>query len=245
MPRHEVFAAEFIHRGHVAQVLRQTWGIEPEEVTSLLRGTALGDSANILGSLLSGPIDIDKMDYLSRDSLHAGVPYGRNFDQTRLIGSLCLNAPGDALAISDKGRTAAEMMVFARYVMFSEVYWHHTVRAATAMLQRAFYVLQDQLDFDSLFLAHQQPMVDTLFAASLDTTAQPLLEGLFGPRRVLYKRLEQYSLVSASTAVRSPGSSALRMAGAVQRAARKAIEPSDRSNCSPGRGAAGRTAAKT
>ena len=91
--------------------------------------------------MLSGPIDIDKMDYLFRDSLHAGVPYGRHFDQQRLIGSLCLNAAGDGLAITDKGKTAAELMVFARYVMFSEVYWHHGVRAATAMLQRAFYLL--------------------------------------------------------------------------------------------------------
>ena len=42
--------------------------------------------------------------------------------------------------MTDKGKTAAELMVFARYVMFSEVYWHHGVRAATAMLQRAFYL---------------------------------------------------------------------------------------------------------
>ena len=46
-------------------------------------------------SLLSSPIDVDKMDYLPRDSLHAGVPYGRNFDQQRLIGSLCLNEAGN------------------------------------------------------------------------------------------------------------------------------------------------------
>ena len=32
--------------------------------------------------MLSGPIDIDKMDYLMRDSLHAGVPYGRHFDRS-------------------------------------------------------------------------------------------------------------------------------------------------------------------
>ena len=38
------------------------------------------------------------------------------------------------------------MMVFSRYVMFSEVYWHHAVRSATAMLQRAFYLLYDALD---------------------------------------------------------------------------------------------------
>ena len=40
-------------------------------------------------------------------------------------------------------------MVFARYVMFSEVYWHHGVRAATAMLQRAFYLLHGALDLDA------------------------------------------------------------------------------------------------
>ena len=113
-------------------------------------------------SLLSGPIDIDKMDYLARDSLHAGVPYGRNFDQDRLIGSLCLNAAGDALAITEKGKTAAEMMVFARYVMFSEVYWHHGVRSATAMLQRAFYLLHGTLDLDALFRMTEGEMVAAL-----------------------------------------------------------------------------------
>ena len=59
--------------------------------------------------MLSGPIHIDKMDYLHRDSLHAGVPYGRHFDQQRLLGSLCLNESGNGLAITDKGKTAAEL----------------------------------------------------------------------------------------------------------------------------------------
>ena len=67
----------------------------------------------LLRSILSGPIDIDKMDYLDRDSLHAGVPYGRNFDRDRLIQSLLLNEAGDGLAITAKGKTAAELMVFA------------------------------------------------------------------------------------------------------------------------------------
>ena len=100
------------------------------------------------------------MDYLQRDSLHAGVPYGRHFDQQRLIGSLCLNAAGDGLAITDKGKTAAEMLIFARYIMFSEVYWHHAVRSATAMLQRAFYLLHASLDLDSLFRLTDGPMIE-------------------------------------------------------------------------------------
>ena len=122
--------------------------------------------------MLSGPIDIDKMDYLYRDSLHAGVPYGRHFDQQRLLGSLCLNQAGDGLAITDKGKTAAELMVFARYVMFSEVYWHHGVRAATAMLQRAFYLLHGMLDLDALFRMTEHEMIDELQRAAVALASQ-------------------------------------------------------------------------
>ena len=143
--------------------------------------------------MLSGPIDIDKMDYLFRDSLHAGVPYGRNFDQQRLIGSLCLNEAGDGLAMTDKGKTAAELMVFARYVMFSEVYWHHGVRAATAMLQRAFYLLHGALDLDALFRMTEQELIAELRRRPAAARPANCSTGLFGPTRRLYKRLAQYS----------------------------------------------------
>ena len=94
-PSHELFANSFLLEGEIADVLRDDWGINPRDVVALLsRKAPRRQAAGILASMLSGPIDIDKMDYLSRDSLHAGVPYGRNFDQQRLIGSLCLNAAG-------------------------------------------------------------------------------------------------------------------------------------------------------
>src|SRR3989304_4560700 len=72
----------------------------------------------------------------------------------------CAPAAGEGLAVTDKGKTATELIVFARYVMFSEVYWHHGVRSATAMLQRAFYLLHDQLDLDGLFRMTEQEMID-------------------------------------------------------------------------------------
>jgi HD superfamily phosphohydrolase len=194
VPRHEDLASEILHSDEVADVLVSGWKLDPSHVTALLRGDNKSETSRVLSSLLSGPIDVDKMDYLDRDSLHAGVPYGRNFDRARLIGSLCLNEHGDALAITDKGRTAAEMMVFARYVMFSEVYWHHAVRSATAMLQRAFHLLIDQLDVEKLFHDTEQNAIDTLLDASYQTPAESLLQGLFGPKRRLYKRLEQYSV---------------------------------------------------
>lgn len=194
LPRHEVLAASFVLGGELSHVLRTDWGLVPERVLEVLAGKPQGRAGKILGTMLSGPIDVDKMDYLPRDSLHAGVPYGRNFDQGRLIGSLCLNEAGDGLAITEKGKTAAEMMVFARYVMFSEVYWHHAVRAATAMLQRAVYMLLPKLDLEMLCRQTEGPFVAQLASAAVGSAAAPLVAGLFGPQRRLYKRVAQFSL---------------------------------------------------
>jgi uncharacterized protein len=193
VPHHELFANSFLLEGDIADVLRQQWHVNPRDVVMLLNEQPRTVAAGILSSMLSGPVDIDKMDYLYRDSLHAGVPYGRHFDQQRLVGSLCLNEVGDGLAISDKGKTAAELMVFARYVMFSEVYWHHGVRSATAMFQRAFYLLHGSLDLDSLFRTSEYEMIEILRQTGAGGPAGEILEGLFGPTRKLYKRLAQYS----------------------------------------------------
>ncbi len=193
VPEHEQLAHYFL-AGDVAAVLEGYWDLDPARVAAVIAGQPDGRTGRILDSILSGPIDVDKIDYLMRDSLHAGVPYGQNFDRGRLVGSLCLNEAGDGLAITDKGKTAAEMMVFARYVMFSEVYWHHAVRSATAMLQRAFYMLYESLDLEELLLLAEQPMIDALCLETAEGPAAELLDGLFGPQRRLYKRLAQYSL---------------------------------------------------
>lgn len=192
VPRHELFANSFLLEGEIADTLRDDWGVNPRDVVTLLSERPRDARGRILASMLSGPIDIDKMDYLPRDSLHAGVPYGRNLDQSRLINSLCLNEAGDGLAISDKGKTAAELAVFARYVMFSEVYWHHAVRAATAMLQRAFYLVHHEIDLDALFRMTEAPFLAELQRAAKGPV-QELLSGLFGPTRRLYKRVGQFS----------------------------------------------------
>ena len=187
MPPHEAHAAHFLQAdGELAGVLRDEWHVAPEAVVSLLTGQAATPATRLLKSILSGPIDIDKMDYLDRDSLHCGVPYGRNFDRQRLMQSLVVNANGDGLAITSKGKTAAELMVFARYVMFSEVYWHHAVRAATNMFARAFYHLSPQFDLAHLFTLSDAEMIAQLRAAARGGKCESLLDGVFGLRRVIY-----------------------------------------------------------
>lgn len=196
---HESRIADWIGDSELSDCIDQDWDCDANDLLALLSppsdGTAIDAAANFLTSCLSGPIDIDKLDYLQRDSLHCGVPYGRNFDAGRLINSMCLNPQISSLAIGEKGRTAAEMMVFARYVMFSEVYWHHSVRAATAMLQRSVFLLQHQIDLESTLRLVDSDWIKVLRHAAEGTAAQPLTDGLFGSRRRLYKRAAEFHLI--------------------------------------------------
>jgi len=204
IPSHEYFASAYLAEGReLAAVLRAEWQVEPSEVLDLLHPTSDSPALRLMRSILSGPIDIDKLDYLERDSLHCGVPYGRNFDRERLVQSLVVNAAGDGLAISSKGKTAAELMVFARYVMFTEVYWHHAVRSATCMLARSFVELHPRLDLVALFEQREADFVSTLRHTAAETPVADLLEGLFGSRRRLHKRVAEFSLEQAPEVYRA------------------------------------------
>lgn len=191
LPRHEVLARDWLEQPEMAALVKADWS-SVDEICDLLSGRYRDRGSELLGSLLSGPIDIDKMDYLVRDSLHAGVPYGRHFDIRRLLGSLVPHPELPRMALGEKGRTAAEMMVFARYVMFSEVYWHHAVRSATAMLQRAVYMLQGEIDLVAMTRLDDHQWIASLCRAAEGTAAEPLVSGLFGDRRQLWKRVAEF-----------------------------------------------------
>ncbi len=185
---HEQLAGRTLMEPGVRELLASDFQLQPDDLLRLLTGRPASPGERLLCSLLSSPIDVDKMDYLFRDSLHAGVPYGRHFDAQRIVDSLCVGRDGLSLAITEKGRTAAEMMVFARYIMFSEVYWHHAVRAATAMLQRAFFQLRARLNLLDLQQTGDAEFGRYLQEAAAGTSAASLVDGLFGGQRRLYKR---------------------------------------------------------
>jgi HD superfamily phosphohydrolase len=194
---HESFARRYIGDGEIRDCIEQDWQCDCELVIDLIEGKKNDPETALVRSLLSGPIDVDKMDYLFRDSLHAGVPYGQNYDVNRLIASLCINQTGDKLAITSKGKTAAELMVFARYVMFSEVYWHHAVRSATAMVQRSFYLLHQNETLPESFYADWFRQGEHEFVRTWKEHAggdgERLLEMVFGRKRQLFKRVADYS----------------------------------------------------
>ncbi len=192
---HESLASDRIRNSDLAGLIQSGFKIDPDTVIALVERKSTDPASQLLCSILSGPIDVDKMDYLYRDSLHAGVPYGRNFDAARLIGSLCLNADGTRLAITHKGRTAAELMVFARYVMFSEVYWHHAVRSATAMFQRGFCLWQQDAGDEHIQAVLRSTDTDLIARLLNSGDHSGCFKQLFGPQRSLYKRLASYSFI--------------------------------------------------
>jgi HD superfamily phosphohydrolase len=93
-----------------------------------------------LRGLLSGTLDMDKLDYLPRDARACNVPYG-GVDTARLIGSLSiisLDGTGERrIGIRGKGISPLHSLINARQEMFDNVYWHHTNRACMVMLLRA------------------------------------------------------------------------------------------------------------
>ncbi|HIP91491.1 MAG TPA: HD domain-containing protein [Methanothermococcus okinawensis] len=89
------------------------------------------------GSLIGGDIDIDRIDYLLRDSYHTGVAYG-SIDYNRLIRCIVLFEDSKPkLGILEKGVVAAESLLIARYQMYSSVYMHPTSRISETMLKNA------------------------------------------------------------------------------------------------------------
>ncbi|HWZ28288.1 MAG TPA: HD domain-containing protein [Gemmatimonadales bacterium] len=132
LPRHETLARRHLTTGPLGEALVHM-GADPEMLLGLIQGRATAP----LAGLVAGSLDVDKLDYLSRDAWMCGVPYGV-VDVDRLLSSLTLveRQGRPTLALHEKGLAALESLLFAKYQMYRNVYWHHAVRSATVMFKR-------------------------------------------------------------------------------------------------------------
>jgi len=105
------------------------YGFRADDVAALIEGAGTARQALFWRELISGQMDADRMDYLLRDSYHAGVQYGR-FDLNRIISTVTAVRDPESetlrLGVSEGGAHAAERLVLARYEMFTQVYFHKT-----------------------------------------------------------------------------------------------------------------------
>ncbi|MBA3521541.1 MAG: HD domain-containing protein, partial [Gemmatimonadales bacterium] len=135
-PSHEKLGVAKLSQGELAERLAEIGGAD---FAARLGELITGESASPLQGLISGSLDLDKIDYLSRDARMCGVPYG-TVDVDRLLSSITLveTARGRyEVGVQEKGVSALESLLFAKYQMYRNVYWHHAVRSATCMFKRA------------------------------------------------------------------------------------------------------------
>jgi HD superfamily phosphohydrolase len=179
---HEEVARPLVSEGRIGALLRDALGAgAPERIMALIRGR----SDSPLQGLISGSIDLDKIEYLRRDAHMCGVPYG-DIDADRLMNSVTLVDVGGrrTVGIGEKGLSALESLLFAKYQMYRNVYWHHAVRSATAMYKR---LVSDALDAGSLTADRLAGFTDEGLLLGLEARGgHPLLTAL--RERRLFKR---------------------------------------------------------
>lgn len=106
-------------------------GINADYIADFLDGsTALGKSL-LWRNLIVGQLDADRADYLLRDSHHIGVAYG-HYDLNRILHTLSVTTDDELgspqVVVMESGAHAVEALILARYMMFTQVYFHHTRR---------------------------------------------------------------------------------------------------------------------
>lgn len=144
----------------VMEVLRHH-GVNPNETARILLGK---HRRAYLGQLIHSDIDVDQMDYLLRDSHFTGVALGM-IDIDRLMRTLVVHH--GRLAILSKGVEAVEGLLTARALMYTSVYFHHTVRVAEMMLANAveFAINEGQeITKDNFYLMTDAELIERLYA---------------------------------------------------------------------------------
>lgn len=121
---HEKRGVNRMTKGELADIISENF--DPREIA--------GIGSTPQGAIVTSDLGADRMDYLKRDALNTGVAYGI-IDMDRIVHTLIIR--DGQLCIGKGGFEAAEYLLVARFMMFSAVYMHRTVRIATAMLYRA------------------------------------------------------------------------------------------------------------
>ena len=190
------------HGPIVSNILKDITGLTGDKILKIYKEDTL------LTSIIDGPIDCDKLDYLIRDGLAAGVPYASSIDIERFLSSLTCtrtNSPEPVIGITSKGVAAVETILMARYQLFSEVYWHKTCRAIAVMIKHAMWMVlqkedlitQDQFNYAVMHYGDYDFLNWLTKKLSFNRLASHKLikNALIGNKRNLYKRIITYSSI--------------------------------------------------
>ena len=130
----EIMTSPELGIGDIIDSQLEEWGITKERIARMVneRDSEEVYEAGFVKELIDSAWDVDKMDYLLRDSLYCGVKYG-NYDLARLLDTFTLRVEDSSgnlqLGVDYGGLHAVEGLILARYFMFTQVYFHKVRRA--------------------------------------------------------------------------------------------------------------------
>jgi HD superfamily phosphohydrolase len=142
---HEDRTVEIIRnpKSQINHILSSQEPTLPDQVASLIAKKPIANTRIKLWqkSLISSQLDMDRLDYLRRDSLFSGAEYG-NFDLFRIIHTMQLqnwNISSEQMELAvvwpAKSKYAIEEYIFSRFYMYQSVYFHHTTRGFECLLR--------------------------------------------------------------------------------------------------------------
>lgn len=138
---HEALSRAIIEKTQIGKILSRN-GIKPGLVSAIIKHTVSG-KLRFVSQLISSQLDADRIDYLLRDALFTGVPYGR-IDVQRVANTLSLwdgqtsRSFGGTIVVLQKGMESIEDYLLGRYHMHKGVYHHKTARCMVKILTGAF-----------------------------------------------------------------------------------------------------------
>lgn len=182
---HEKMGRSIIENSEIAAILEREYHLSPERVADFIdppKSRKLPGDDELLRSLLSGALDVDKLDYLPRDARACNVPYG-GVDVARLQSSLRIhdNVNGQRrIVVTHKGISPLHSLLHARQEMFDNIYWHHTSRAFQVMLMRAVHeaLLCDALRIEQLAGLDDSSLLYVLAEGHMPASCRKLIDDL-------------------------------------------------------------------
>src|SRR6266567_1774202 len=182
---HEKVGRSIIENSEIAPILERDYHLSPERVADFIdppKTKALPAGDELLNSLLSGALDVDKLDYLPRDARACNVPYG-GVDVARLQLALRIHPNVHnqrRIVVTHKGISPLHSLLHARQEMFDNIYWHHTTRALQVMLMRAVHeaMLCGALQVEQLVGLDDASLLSLLAETHMPTSSRKLADDL-------------------------------------------------------------------
>ena len=138
-PKHEKLGRLIITKRADIKGILEKHSIDPVEIAALI-----GGEHTFIPNLLHMSLDVDRMDYLLRDSLNTGVPYGQ-IDINYILNNLDVTEENE-IVLDAKARISAEHLLLSRYFMFNAVYFHKTVFGFEEVVRKIILLLLKEKD---------------------------------------------------------------------------------------------------